>query len=310
VRVLVTGAEGFVGSWLIPRLVEEGHEVVAAHRPGMPLRSAVAGVAEVTLELTDDASVRRALRDPVDAVVHLAAVASGVDARRDPGQAWEVNAAGTARVAEALSRQRGNGRDPMLLFVSTAEVYGDGVARPRGEDEATEPCSPYAASKLGGETAALEVHRRTGLRVVIARPFPHTGPGQDSRFVIPALVERLAAAKRTGAPAVKVGNLDPIRDVLHVADVVEAYVRLLARGESGEVYNVASGTGVSLREVYRMIAELMGCEAVVETDAKLVRTADIRHLVGDATKLRTRTGWRPVRTLKDALVEVISAQTH
>lgn len=307
-RVLITGADGFVGARLVRRLLEEGHEVAGTVRPGPSSgRALPEGVRSVPLELTDTDSVHAALQPGFEAVVHLAAVASGAAARRDPGEAWTVNAAGTARVAEALSSTAGEG-GTRLLLASTAEVYGAGPAVPRREADPVAPCSPYAASKLGAEVAALEVGRRTGLAVIVARAFPHTGAGQDDRFVVPAFAARLRAARAVGAAAVEVGNLDPVRDFLHVDDVVDAYARLLTDGQPGEVYNVASGTGVSIRELFDRLADLLGVRVVPEVDAALVRPADVPHLVGDAAKLSEATGWRPVRSLDDALREVIGAE--
>jgi UDP-glucose 4-epimerase len=116
-------------------------------------------------DLRDAASVQEVAEGGFEAVVHLAAVASGADARRDPGAAWEINAAGTARLCEALSDSSAR---PLLLLASTAEVYGSGEGpRLRVESDPTVPCSPYAASKLGAEIAAAEVGRRTGLRVIV-----------------------------------------------------------------------------------------------------------------------------------------------
>jgi GDP-4-dehydro-6-deoxy-D-mannose reductase len=311
VKVAVTGADGFVGRHLVPRLMAEGHTVVAAIRPGAtsPWRPPE-GVQVIPLELTDDASVGRLASDRPEGVIHLAAVASGADARREPGVAWSVNAAGTARLAEHLARLRTDGAgDPQLVLVSTAEVYGNAEPTPRVETDPAEPVSPYAASKLGAEIAGLEVHRRTGLRVVIARPFPHSGPGQDERFVLPAFAHRLALAKRARAPVVKVGNLDVVREFLHVADVIEAYVALLSKGRSGAVYNVAGGRGLPLAEVFDRLARLIGHRAVPETDPALVRRGDIAYLVGDATRLRVETGWHPKVQLEQLLQDVVDAQT-
>lgn len=308
-NVLVTGADGFVGRWLVPRLLERGDAVTAGVVPGS---TPPAGCASVSLELTDDASVRAAAKHAFDAVVHLAAVASGTDARRDPGRAWEVNAAGTARLAEAIATGSDGGTAPTFLVASTAEVYGadDGARAPRRETDPVAPCSPYAASKLGAEIAALEVWRRTGLKVMIARAFPHTGRGQDTRFVVPAFAARLRAAKRNGAATIAVGNLEPVRDFLHVSDVVDAYVRLLEAGDAGAVYNVASGHGVTIGDVFTKLRALIGCEAVPEPDPTLMRAADISNLVGDAGKLRARTGWAPRVPLDDILAEVASAEAN
>jgi GDP-4-dehydro-6-deoxy-D-mannose reductase len=317
-RVLVTGADGFVGSWLVRRLRRDGHEVIAAVQQDRPLLAAGApapwgiGVHTVPFELLDGASVRGIVSIGFDAVVHLAAVASGGDARREPADAWQVNAVGTARLAEELGRSRGSGKaDPVLLVASTAEVYGAGDGgRLRVETDDAAPCSPYAASKLAAEDAALEVHRRTGLRVVVARAFPHTGKGQDTRFVVPAFARRLVAAKRAGVKEVKVGNLEPVREFLHVSDVVEAYVDLLRLGVPGEAYNVAGGSAVSLRELFERLAKIVAHDAVAVPDPELVRPADIPHLVGDGSKLRALGAWHPKVDLHETLVEVADAQAH
>jgi GDP-4-dehydro-6-deoxy-D-mannose reductase len=313
-RVLVTGADGFVGRYLVRRLLDDGREVYAAIRPAAgPVQDGFteverAAVRWLPLELTDADSVRHTVGLPYDAVVHLAAVASGPDALRDPGYAWSVNAAGTARVVQALADARRDGRgDPQVLVASSGEVYGRGDGTPRREHDPLEPCSPYAASKVGAEAAALEAWRRTGLRVVIARAFAHTGPGQDDRFVVPAFARRLKFAKQIGAPVVKVGNLEPVREFLHVQDVVDAYARLLMKGEAGEAYNIASGQGISLEDLLFKLADLVGVRPIVEADPELMRPADVPYLVGDATKLRTATGWAPRYSLEATLQQVLDA---
>lgn len=267
------------------------------------------GVEVLPLEMGEHQSILAALSWRPDAIVHLAAVASVREARDDPGAAWEINAAGTARLAAAAATRREAGEaDPILLLVSTGEVYGAGPARPRVEDDPLVPVSTYAASKVGAEVAALEVWRRTGLRVVVARPFPHTGPGQSPEYVIPAFVERLRAARASGARTAPTGNLAPVRDLLDVRDVVRAYRTLLDRGTPGECYNVSSGEGVSLAEVFARLAALIGTTAVPELSAALVRSTDIPHLVGDSTKLRRVAGWAPSISFEQTLQGLVDAQ--
>jgi len=225
--------------------------------------------------------------------------------------AWVVNAAGTTRLVEAVITSRQvHGSDPLVLVVSSAEVYGTGPASPRVETDPLFPQSTYAASKAGAEIAALEAWRRTGLRVVVARPFTHTGPGQASRFVVPSFVERLLAAKAGATTRVPTGNLEPVRDLLDVRDVVEAYLRLLGAGTPGETYNVARGEGIALGELFRRLAELVGINAEPAPDPSLVRGADIPYLVGDASKLRDATGWSPSRPLEQTLRDMVDAQAH
>ena len=311
--VLVTGADGFVGRWVVRALLAAGHQVVGAVQPGPPLDDGLTdaerrAVLWLPLELGDLRSVQQAAGRPVAVVIHLAAVASGGDALRDPGVAWSVNAAGTARLLGELGRRHVAGEvDPLVLVVSTAEVYGAGE-RPHVEADPVAPRSPYAASKAGAELAAMETRARTGLRVVIARAFPHTGPGQDERFVAPAFARRLRGARLAGARVVKVGNLEPVRDILDVRDVAAAYVALAERGCPGEVYNVASGKGISLQELFDRLAAIVGVNAIPEPDPEFMRPADIPYLVGDSTKLQAAVGWTPRIPLEQTLRDLVNAQ--
>jgi GDP-4-dehydro-6-deoxy-D-mannose reductase len=263
------------------------------------------------LELGSVESVSALVARPCDAVLHLAALASGTAARRDPGKAWEVNAAGTARLLDAVARSRETGKvDPLMLVVSTSEVYGVTPPRPSREDDPVAPVSPYAASKLGAEEATREVARRTGLRCIVARPFSHTGPGQGTAFVVPALIQRLREAGARGDATVPTGNLEPRRDYLDVRDVAEAYAALLERGVPGETYNIASGVPVSLHDLFARLASLLGVHATAAEDPALMRAADIPYLAGNAAKLAAATGWAPRIPLDQTLRDMTNAETH
>ena len=311
-KVLVTGADGFVGQWLVHALLRGGHAVTGAVRDGraMPGRLTpveLAAVKWIPLDLQDHDSVDQVAREPVDGVIHLAAVASSVEAGRDVAHAWAVNAAGTARLVESLAGGAGSRR---VVVVSTGEVYGAGEARPRRETDPVNPGSPYAASKAAAEIAALEAGRRTGLAVMVARPFPHTGPGQTTTYVAPAFLDRILFAKRTGEVAVKTGNLDPIRELLDVRDVVEAYLALLERGRAGEIYNVARGEGIAIGELFERLAQAAGVRVLPEPDHSLLRANDVPHLVGDPSKILAETGWRARRPLEQTLRDLVNAQAH
>ncbi len=313
-RVLVTGADGFVGSWLVPHLTTAGHDVIAAVRRDesseecLNRRQALsADIAE--LELSSDESIDAVLQEDFDAIVHLAAVASVSEAGRNPLAAWEVNTLGTLRLAEGVSKLSGDPK-PVFLFVSTAEVYGSGFETPRRETDPVQPVSPYAASKLAAEVGLMELHRRTGFRVIVARPFPHTGPGQASSYVVPAFAKRILLAKSIGAPVVQVGNLEPVREFQHVVDVVEAYRLLVEQGEAGQTYNVASGAGVSLQEVFIKLADVADHRVLPETDTTLMRSVDVPYLVGDGTKIAEAVGWKSKVPLEQTLAEVVNAQAN
>jgi GDP-4-dehydro-6-deoxy-D-mannose reductase len=187
-------------------------------------------------------------------------------------------------------------------------VYGAGSGAARQEADRLEPVSAYAASKVGAEVAAIEAWRRTGVKVVIARPFGHTGPGQTTTYVVPSWAAGIKAARRGGATEVSVGNLAPVRDLLDVRDVVAAYRLLLQDGRPGEAYNVSRGEAIALGDVFRRLAAIVGAHVVPVADPALVRRADIPHLVGDSTKLRRATGWAPTIALEQTLQELVDAQ--
>ncbi len=299
-RVLLTGADGFLGRHLLDALRAAGHETLAACRPGGPAVDAPT----VPLELTDAASVRAAVEPSADAVVHLAAVAYSREANDDPGGAWHVNAGGTARLLAALADRYPAGGGPLVIVASTAEVYGAGEARPRTERDPPRPLSPYAASKLGAEIAAAQAAAAWGLRVVVVRPFPVTGPGQTNRLV-PNWVARLRAGERE-VP----GDPEVVRDYLDVRDAAAGFVALLGGGRPGETYNLATGRGVRFGELFAQVARLLGADARLVAPPPALRRPDPPHLVGDPAKLRSHTGWMPTIALERTLADLINAQAH
>ena len=309
-KVLVTGANGFVGHSVVRRLTEQGDTVIAANGPGASGGPSGVGVTSLPLDMTNEHSIRAAVATPVDAVVHLAAVALSRAATRDPALAWAVNAEGTGRLAAALGNAARTWKtQPVFLLASTAEVYAP-QDRPITEADPVQPSTPYASSKLAAELAARQAAQCSGLRVIIARPFPHSGPGQDASFWIPMRSKMLLDVKRHAWQAVPVGELTAVRDFLHVDDVADAYALLLQRGTPGEVYNIASGQAVTLDEIHTQLERQLGIAPKREIDGSQLRREARPYLVGDATKLRHATGWNPRRSLDDILRDVLHAQTH
>jgi GDP-4-dehydro-6-deoxy-D-mannose reductase len=298
-RILVTGAGGFVGRWMVKDLIAAGHDVTAA-----PPRT--------ELDIADAGGVR-ALLDRVrpEAVIHLAGLAYGPDATRDPVEAERVNASGTALLMEGLAV---SGPGAHVLVAGSSEVYGvpDPAKLPLTEASPVGPVSAYGRSKLAQEEVALSAGGRTGLSVVVTRSFNHTGPGQRPEFVAPALARRILAAGAEGRREISVGNVDVRRDIGDVRDVVRAY-RLILEGlhsgtvPPGSVLNVATGRSIAIREIIDLLSDIAGVPIAPRVDPDLVRANDAPEIVGDASRLRALTGWEPRIPLRQTLTDLVES---
>jgi len=290
VRALVTGARGFVGSWLTAHLVESGDDVVAIDHE---------------VDVTDGAAVRAAVLEAApDVVYHLAALTNVAQSWSDPSDVFRVNAIGTLHVLDAA---RSCPHPPRVLVTSSAEVYG-AVPQdllPVTEEAPLAPVTPYAVSKVAAEYLGVQAHLAHGLPVLRMRPFNHVGPGQSSAFVVSALAERIVEARRNGADSIVVGNLTARRDLTDVRDVVRAYRLLAERGVAGEVYNVCSGRDIAIADVALQMQSLAGVELEFELDPALSRPVDVPVVRGDYTKLREATGWEPTLSLERTLLDVL-----
>ena len=295
-KVLVTGSLGFVGPYLTSHLASSGDDVTGLDRAGPE-----------AFDITDAAMVREHFESAAPEIVyHLAALSHVGESWSAPEVQFRVNAEGTLNVLAACA-SLGVRR---VVVIGSSEEYGTVDASTQLADESTplRPVTPYGAAKAAAEILALQMERATDLEVVCVRPFPHTGPGQTERFLVPALAARIAQAERDGGAQVVMGSRHPMRDLSDVRDVVRAY-RLLGRsGESGRAYNVCSGISTSVGSIADMLADASTQPISFVTDPALVRAVEPPPLIGDARLLREHTGWEPEFTLAETLGDVLATK--
>jgi GDP-4-dehydro-6-deoxy-D-mannose reductase len=316
VSSLVTGAGGFVGQWLIRSLLSR-HERVTGFTFDPPADNRILSAEQrkavdwVEGDIRDTRSIEAAIeKSSPDAIYHLAGITFVPQAGADPAAAYEVNTLGAARLISAVvSVRRAGKRSPRILMVGSAEQYGahDRTAGPLNESTPQKPITVYAASKAAQEIIGLQAFNGLGIDVIATRSFNHSGPGQEKRFLLPGIVDRIKSLGRSGGNKLPIGNTTTTRDFLHVADVAEAYIALIERGEPGEVYNVSSGKGHTVQELLELTLRVTGVAAKPQRDESLVRPVDVEWLVGDNAKLRGQTGWAPGRGVEDIIRELWAA---
>jgi GDP-4-dehydro-6-deoxy-D-mannose reductase len=316
-RILITGATGFVGRHLIATLRVSARltplEIFGTCFPEHPehcadLCSDVPELKLIHLDLRSEETVMSLLKDVrPDRIFHLAAIShvrTSWDKRRET---LETNLMGSFFLFEAA---RGLASKARILAISSSDVYGylKPGRRPRAyrEEERDGAVSPYAFTKVAGELLAEFYALRQKLHVVVARPFPHTGPGQTADFVCADWARQIALIEKNAAPAViRVGNLEPRRDYSDVRDVVRAYDALMKKGRPGEVYNVSTGSATSLKAILHTLLSFSARTIEVRVDPAKLRQSDIPFLAGSNKKIQDATGWAPriplAKTLRDLL---------
>jgi GDP-4-dehydro-6-deoxy-D-mannose reductase len=303
-RALITGVGGFVGRHLVNHLLEEGDEVC-----GLGRAADVGGISSVRVfraDLADRAAVERVMREAQpEAVYHLAAQSSPAESLGDPWATIGNNLLAQINLFEGLL---GAGLRPRVLVIGSSDEYGrvgpDEV--PTHENVPLRPTTPYAVSKVGQDVMGFQYFAQHGLPVVRVRPFNHTGPGHDARFVIPSFAQQLAEIEAgVRAPVLRVGNLNVERDFTDARDMVRAYRLALVAGSPGEVYNLGRGRSVRIAEMVDELTRM--CRVPVErrVDPALLRPSDIPRQEADTRKFTSLTGWQPRipwhTTLRDTL---------
>ena len=285
--VLVTGASGFAGRWMLRELADRGISAWA----GVRRMGTTNGVPETILDLEDPASVYSSL-DKIrpKGIIHLAAMASPHLSNARPEAAYAVNFLGTERLLESC---RVLGLAPRVLLVGSATVYGNvsPTEAPLSESRMVRPLDAYSLAKAAAEMLAPVYEKH--FPVVVARSFNHTGPGQGTDFALPAFASQIARIEAgLQAPVIRVGDLSAQRDFLDVRDVVAAYALLLERGEAASTVNVCSGTCRPISEWLDRLVSMARVPVRLEVDHSRVFVQSNPKLVGDNSRLRAM-GWEP-----------------
>ena len=306
-RVLITGGGGFVGRYLRAALFKAmpDADVVFTAR----MAAAAQDVSCVSLDLADRAGVN-ALIESVrpDLVAHLAAQSSVGSASGAAAATWATNVGGAIALADALARCV---PDVTVLSVSSSEVYGQSfLDGPVSENSLLRPANVYGRTKAAAEAVFSDILPATA-KLIIVRPFNHTGPGQGERFVVPSLAAQIARIERgEQEPPIRVGNLDAERDFLDVRDVVRAYVGLIEQARAlpaRSVFNISSGRAVKISDVLSSLLAMARLAIPVDQEPARMRRSEIPCAVGDASPIMSAIGWAPRIDLNKTLHDVLCA---
>lgn len=307
-KVLVTGADGFIGSHLVEELVREGYEVRALALynsfntwgwldaiPEGTLRQ----VEVVTGDVRDPNGVRKAM-EGMDAVMHLAALIAIPFSYDAPDAYVDTNIKGTLNVLQA-ARSLGTER---VLVTSTSEVYGTAQYVPIDEKHPYQGQSPYSATKIGADRLAESFYRSFGLPVTIVRPFNTFGPRQSARAVIPTIITQLLAGRKE----IRLGSLAPTRDFNYVKDTARGFIEILRSDKAiGEEINIATQREISIGELAEELIRQINPKARIVCDEQRLRPKDseVERLLGANAKIRELTEWEPRYTFEEGLAETI-----
>lgn len=308
---LVTGADGFIGSHLVEALLGRGHRVRALVQynsfnslGNLEEVAAKVGTADGRLETVAgdvrDPHFCRTIMKDVDTAFHLAALIGIPYSYAAPDSYVDTNVKGTLNICQA-ALDAGTRR---LLVTSTSEVYGTALSVPIAESHPRQAQSPYSASKIGADAIAMSFHNAFGLPVSVVRPFNTYGPRQSARAFIPTVITQIAS----GAREITVGDLRPSRDFNYVADTVEGFLAVAGCDAAvGRELNIATGEDHTMEQTLGLIRSLMHSDVEIKTDPSRFRPekSEVMRLQGDATLLRSLTGWRPRFTLRRGLEKTI-----
>jgi GDP-4-dehydro-6-deoxy-D-mannose reductase len=310
-RALITGITGFAGSHLAEYMLAEhpGVEIFGLRRWRSRMENIAHLESKVRLlecELRDATAVRVALeRSRPDVIFHLAAQSFVPASWVSPADTLTANIVGQTNLFEAIRELE---LDPVVQLACSSEQYGlvlpDEV--PIRETNPLRPLSPYAVSKVAQDMLGYQYFQSYGLKTVRTRGFNHTGPRRGEVFVTSNFAKQIASIEAgLQEPVLRVGNLEAVRDFTDVRDMVRAYWLAATKGKPGEVYNLATGSGITIRAMLDLLLSLSHAQVEVETDPERLRPSDVEVLIGDSSRFRADTGWEPripfATTMRDLL---------
>ena len=309
-KIFITGLDGFVGIHMAQYYIKKGHHVSGTvwsfnDREDIKKLKNKATIEKINI-LDSDSFSKFFKKENPDKVVHLAAQSAIPPSWEDPHGTMQINIGGTYNLFSAVLEHK---KDCIpILIVGAAAEYGhvnsDGSLI--SEETLFHPDNPYAVSKIAEEMVAYQYYLSHGLNTFRVRPFTHTGPGQDSRFVCSEFSLTIAKMEKgLMPPEMKIGNLEIIRDFLDVRDVINAYDLILERGKKGEVYNVCSGRGVSIRQILEILKQHSKIDFKVKVDQSKIRKNEAMAIVGDNKKIKNEIGWKQNYSFSDTLLSML-----
>ena len=308
-RILVTGACGFVGGYLVNVLRERGHEVVAAvqnvnRQFSQPVRT-------VTFDITNAKETTDTIMTiQPDLIINLAAQSMVVKAWEDPQATFAVNVLGLLNICEVLRSRLPNCR---LINIGSSEEYGLTALQRKALQEA-EPClpqNPYALSKFTAGQLLIQMAQRYGLQAIHLRPFNHFGPGQRTGYVVSDFCSQIARMEKGELePEMMVGDLNAQRDFTDVRDVIEAYALIAEQGLPTGIYNICSGEPRRVQDILDFLLHQAKVPIRVKIDQEKLRPSDVPLFIGSASKLRAAIGWTPKRDFQASLIETLEWWRH
>jgi GDP-4-dehydro-6-deoxy-D-mannose reductase len=304
-KVLVTGAGGFVGRYLVETLISHQHQVSALGIGNSEYLKA-SGVTIYEADITDFSAVLNSLqKEKPDAVIHLAAVSNVPLSWQKPGLTIDVNIRGTVNVLQALAQVN---TSATFLSIGSSDEYGLAAKAgiPLEEEMLCQPQNPYSISKYCAEQLVLQLGKKYGVNVIHTRSFNHFGPGQAKGFVLSDFASQIADIEKGKKPPIlRVGDLSVSRDFTFVEDVVDAYAALIEKQAPSGVYNVCSGKARNVGAILQLLLSFSSASIKVEKDPAKYRISEVPYFIGNSEKLFKATGWEPVCDFEDSLKSVL-----